>query len=76
MLWRGAGVLAFDFNPVSGVSTVAIVKNVTGSFSSGVGNTVYFDGIGFGTMELYDDTINFIGIGRIYQDVVVHAYSS
>ena len=63
----GAGVLAFDFNPVSGVSTVAIVKNVTGSFSSGVGNTVYLGGSAYNN----NDGIKYIGVGRIYQDVAV-----
>ena len=68
----GAGVLAFDFNPQVGVTTVAIIRAITGSF--GIGNTLFFGGIGFGTPGTAypaNDTINFIGIASIYQDVVV-----
>ena len=70
----GFGVLAFDFNPQVGVTTVAIVKSITGSFSSGVGNTIYFGGSGFsspGTPYPANDTIKYIGIASVYQDVVV-----
>jgi len=63
----GAGVLAFDFNPQVGVTTVAIVRAITGSFSSGVGNTIYFGGSPYASNQ----TVNFIGIASIYQDVVV-----
>ena len=74
----GFGVLAFDFNPQVGVTTVCIVKAITGAFSSGAGNTIFFGGVGFGTPGTAyppNDNINFIGIASIYQDVdVMHVH--
>ncbi len=67
----GSGVLAFDFNPQVGVTTAMIVKSINGSFSSGIGNTIYFGGNPYN----YNNTINFIGIASIYQDVdVMHIH--
>ncbi len=67
----GAGVLAFDFNPQVGVTTSCIVRSITGSFSSGIGNTIYFGGSPYASNQ----TVNFIGIASIYKDVdVMHVH--
>ena len=63
----GSGVLAFDFTPQVGVTTSCIVRSITRSFSSGIGNTIYFGGSAYASNQ----TINFIGIASIYKDVDV-----
>lgn len=69
----GSGKLLLDFNPVAGLSTVCIIKDITGSFSSGVGNTLFFGTPG--VAYTYNDGISFIGSGEIHEDVdVMHIH--
>ena len=69
------GVLAFDYSASPGTSAIAIVKDVTGTFSAGVGNTIYFGEVGPANAYNFNDNVNYIGKAKIYQDVnVMHVY--
>jgi hypothetical protein len=65
----GSGKLLIDFSPVLGVSTVCILTEVTSTFSSGVGNTIFFGTPG--VAYTHNDGVNFIASGEIYEDVDV-----
>ena len=69
------GVLTFDFSASAGSNATMYVRNVSGSFVTGVGNTLYFGNVGSGVGYTGPDTINFIASGKIYKDVdVMHIH--
>tara|TARA_Y100000033_G_scaffold13078_1_gene12086 strand:- start:453 stop:1598 length:1146 start_codon:yes stop_codon:yes gene_type:complete len=69
------GVLTFDFSASAGSNATMYVRNVSGSFNTGIANTLYFGAVGSGVGYTGPDTINFIASAKIYNDVdVMHIH--
>ena len=62
-----SGVLLQPFSAVSGVATHALVRDTSGFFIAGVGNTVIFDGALF----THATAVEYVGMASVFDDVMV-----
>ena len=69
------GEVLVDFNTSAGANATMYVRQISGSFDVGIGNTLYFGPVGSGVGYTGPDTLNFIASGKIYNDVdVMHIH--
>jgi hypothetical protein len=64
---NASGVLLDSFNAVAGVTTHALVRDVSGVFAAGVGNTISIVGAAFTTSS----AIQYVGMASVFDDIMV-----